>query len=117
MTGKALKDILVGYNISQSEIARQLGISQQSFNQMLSSADVKTSLLERIAVILNSPISNFYADINDATATNHSIAISGHNNHAVLGDTAVLEERVKSLEALLAEKERLIKVYEKMMDK
>lgn len=55
--------------------------------------------------------------INDATATNHSIAISGHNNHAVLGDTAVLEERVKSLEALLAEKERLIKVYEKMMDK
>ena len=56
-------------------------------------------------------------DTSDATATNHSIAISGHNNHAVLGDTAVLEERVKSLEALLAEKERLIKVYEKMMDK
>lgn len=33
------------------------------------------------------------------------------------GDTAVLEERVKSLEALLAEKERLIKVYEKMVEK
>ncbi len=28
---------------------------------------------------------------------------------------AVLQERVKALEALLAEKERLIKVYEKMM--
>lgn len=29
---------------------------------------------------------------------------------------AVLAERVKSLEALLAEKERLIKVYEKMVE-
>lgn len=56
-------------------------------------------------------------DTADATAMNHSIAISGHNNNASLGDTAVLEERVKALEALLAEKERLIKVYEKMMDR
>lgn len=28
-----------------------------------------------------------------------------------------MEERIKALEALLAEKERLIKVYEKIMDK
>lgn len=60
---------------------------------------------------------NMYIDNPEATAMNHSIAISGHNNNASLGDTAVLEERVKALEALLAEKERLIKVYEKMMDK
>ena len=33
-----------------------------------------------------------------------------------IGETAVLKERVASLEALLAEKERLIKVYEKMME-
>lgn len=32
-------------------------------------------------------------------------------------DAAVLQERIKSLEALLAEKERLIKVYERMVEK
>ena len=33
-----------------------------------------------------------------------------------IGETAVLKERIASLEALLAEKERLIKVYEKMVE-
>lgn len=41
---------------------------------------------------------------------------SVHGNVSV-GEAAVLKERVKSLEALLAEKERLIKVYEKMVEK
>lgn len=43
-----------------------------------------------------------------------NVAIGSHNSVGNVttnaGDTAVLEERVKSLEALLAEKERLIKV-------
>ncbi len=41
---------------------------------------------------------------------------SMHGNVSVATD-AVLAERVKALEALLAEKERLIKVYEKMVEK
>lgn len=47
-----------------------------------------------------------------------NVAIGSHNSVGNVttnaGDTAVLEERIKSLEALLAEKERLIKVYEKL---
>lgn len=38
------------------------------------------------------------------------------SNEFLTTDAAVLRERVASLEALLAEKERLIKVYEKMME-
>lgn len=41
---------------------------------------------------------------------------SVHGNVSVETD-AVLAERIKSLEALLAEKERLIKVYERMVEK
>lgn len=41
---------------------------------------------------------------------------SMHGNVSVATD-AVLAERVKALEALLAEKERLIRVYEKMMER
>lgn len=38
-----------------------------------------------------------------------------NGNVETIGD-AILAERVKALEALVAEKERLIKVYEKMME-
>lgn len=38
------------------------------------------------------------------------------DSNVTVGADVVLSERVKSLEALLAEKERLIKVYERMME-
>lgn len=50
----------------------------------------------------------------NGNVTDSNVAIGSHNSVGNVttnaGDTAVLEERVKSLEALLAEKERLIKV-------
>lgn len=51
--------------------------------------------------------------------TDSNVAIGSHNavGNVSVGADAVLEERVRYLEALLAEKERLIKVYEKMMEK
>lgn len=49
---------------------------------------------------------------NIATASgNSSVAVTGNNNSNISsGDTAVLQERVKSLETIVAEKERLITV-------
>lgn len=50
----------------------------------------------------------------NGNVTDSNVAIGSHNSVGNVttnaGDTAVLEERIKSLEALLAEKERLIKV-------
>lgn len=49
--------------------------------------------------------------------TDSNVAIGSHNSVGnVVSTDAVLAERVKALEALLAEKERLIKVYEKMVE-
>ena len=116
MTGEALKEFLIKKKVSQSEVARQLKISQQSFNQMLSSADVKTSLLERIAKVLNVTISSIYGEkSSDAVANGDGcVAVNGNNTVAhhittSAGD-AILQQKVASLEALLAEKERLITV-------
>lgn len=56
---------------------------------------------------------------NSATANGDgSVAVSGNNNSHVVagGETALLQERIKHLEELLAEKERLIRVYEKLME-
>lgn len=51
--------------------------------------------------------------VNGALATgNGSVAVNGNNsNHVVAGgETALLQERIKHLEDLVAEKERLIQV-------
>ena len=117
MTGERLKGIISKFKVSQSEIARQLGMSHQSLNQMLSAADVKTSLLERIAQVLNVPVSFLYGERDEgqnAVANGDgSVAVTGNNNVAgnvTIGDAAVLQERITMLERLLEEKERLIKV-------
>lgn len=122
MTGEALKEFLFKKKVSQSEVARQLKISQQSFNQMLSSADVKTSLLERIAKVLNVTISSIYGEkSSDAVANGDGcVAVNGNNTvahhittnatNATNAGDAVLQQKVEALEALLAEKERLITV-------
>ena len=48
----------------------------------------------------------------NGNVTDSNIAIGSHNSvgNVSVGTDAVLQERIKSLEALLAEKERLIKV-------
>ena len=123
MTGERLKEILAKYKVSQSEIAKQLGMSHQSLNQMLSASDIKTGLVDRIAKVLSVPISSLYGEDKEqnAIASGNGIAVAGNNNVAgnvTMGDnTAVLQERVKFLEqqvkdkeSLLEEKERTIKI-------
>lgn len=115
MTGNRLKEILYEKKVSQSQIAKLLGVSQQSFNQMLAAADIKSSLLERIAEALGENMSLFYPmDSSSAVASgNGSVAVTGNNNVAgnvTMGDTAILTERIAMLERLLEEKERTIKI-------
>lgn len=57
---------------------------------------------------------NMHGNVKDS-----NVAIGSNNSvgNVSVGTDAVLEERVRYLEALLAEKERLIKVYEKMVEK
>lgn len=60
---------------------------------------------------VNTNINGNVKDSNVAIGSNNSVG------NVSVGTDAVLEERVRYLEALLAEKERLIKVYEKMVEK
>ena len=60
---------------------------------------------------VNTNMNGNVKDSNVAIGSNNSVG------NVSVGTDAVLEERVRYLEALLAEKERLIKVYEKMVEK
>lgn len=86
MTGQELKARIAACGISQSEIARRLGMSQQSFNQGLNVPDIRTGLLERIAEVTGIPLSYFYPAA-CTTITNESSDLHVRNNSGVVSGT------------------------------
>lgn len=60
MSGEELKKKLKGEGISQIEIARLLGVSQQSVNQSLDAKDIKSGFLEDLCRVLGKDMSFFY---------------------------------------------------------
>lgn len=88
---------------------------------MVEKEDVNTSILKKLCSEFNVPISYFF-DGDEAgvqVIAHHNSQAVGIGNITQSGDQteiSLLKEKIKHLEELLAEKERLIKVYEKMME-
>ncbi len=117
MEGSYLKHKIRETGVTLKEVSDLLGITSQALNSIFNAKDVRSGTIEKVAHVLQVPVSYFYDELNyqSAIATgNESVAAINSN---VSCPTNVMEERIKALEALLAEKERLIKVYEKIMDK
>lgn len=112
-------------DINKSEMARRSGIANQNINRVLERSSIDTDKLVAISEALNFNFFDCFRTIEEqgaATADNGGVAVAGngtahHITTNASADAAVLQERIKSLEALLAEKERLIKVYERMVEK
>ena len=106
-------------------MARRSGIANQNVNRVLERSSIDTDKLVAISEALNFNFFDCFRTIEEhgtATADNGGVAVAGngtahHITTNASADAAVLQERIKSLEALLAEKERLIKVYERMVEK
>lgn len=110
--------------LNDNKVTVQLGLSVGTLGKSRKEGrDLSGKVIELIL--------NFYKDLNrvwlltgegemlcaNSAQTSHganSPNIRGNGNSVSIGNTAVLEERVKALEALLAEKERVIKLYEQM---
>ena len=103
--------------VSKSEMARRSGIADQNINRVLERTSIDTDKLIAISEALNFNFFDCFQSNENSTATadNGGVAIAGngtahHFSTSTSSELAVLRERVKSLEALLAEKERLISV-------
>ena len=103
--------------VSKSEMARRSGIANQNINRVLERTSIDTDKLIAISEALNFNFFDCFQSNENSTATadNGGVAIAGngtahHFSTSTSSELAVLRERVKSLEALLAEKERRIKV-------
>lgn len=109
MTGNELKVRLMEIGKSQKDVADLLGVTAQSLSSVLSAKDVRSGTIEKIAHAVNMPISFFYGETNSQHAmANGDSSVAAINSH--VDGNAVLQERVKSLEALVEEKERTIKI-------
>lgn len=116
-----IKNIRSVYNeskYSKSEVSAGTGLSRPTINGLLDGADVKISTLVAWANFFSKPISFFLeenecvcvSDITSSAVNVNGTIHGGQNVTACSGESAVLQEKVKLLEQLLEEKERLIKV-------
>lgn len=117
MTGKNLKEIIELLGITQRKLAELLAVTPQTISAILTAKDVRTSTIERIASVTKMPVSFFFkenADAQNAVASgDSSIAVNNITGNIEAGDTSALQERVKLLEQLLAERERIIEEKER----
>lgn len=111
--------------ITNRKVASLLGINEMTLNNKLNGIrNLDLNTIELFAehfddLSMEWLIRGTQGINNSATANGDgSVAVSGNNNSHVVagGETALLKERINHLEEMLAEKERLIKVYEKIME-
>lgn len=122
--GLSIEQKLNELGISKSEFGRKIGIPQQNVNRILCKSSIDTDKLVKISEALGY---NFFTEYEDQSSSQPAlVSLSGSHNQVngdgaqgnINGagiDVAVLEERIKAMQQLLDEKERLIKVYERMM--
>ena len=115
-----MKDIHIGHEIDErlkrlrmtkTEFARRMGMAQQNINRILQGKNITTDKLQLISEILDFDFFSLFqekeaGDINAYAIGNNPIAAV--NSEVQTTDCTVLQERVRSLEQLLMEKERMI---------
>lgn len=60
MTGEELKHVLTIAGVSQTDVARNFGVSQQNISSQLRTKDVRTKFLEQLCDMMHVTIDYFY---------------------------------------------------------
>lgn len=129
-----IKDLAEKRKISVRDLAERVGLKENQIHVMCRSNSTKIDTLEKIARVLDVPISYFFDE--DITITeryeqngDHNlqahridkyVAVDRRGNSKGAGDesecsVAVLQERIRSLEAIIAEKnERIAELKERV---
>lgn len=111
MKGDRVKNVLREHGVKITELAQMLGESQSNTSALLSGADIKTGLLERISAATGIPISEFFGEKSSISATMHG----GNGNRLqagtgnIMGDgeselVATLKGEIEMLKGIIAEK-------------
>lgn len=116
--GLAIEEKLQELKLSKTEFGRRIGIPQQNVNRILEKGTIDTGKLVQISEALKFNFFSLYCGeapkVEVKTEGDYSPASDSGDVSVIVGD-AVLVERVKSLEALVAEKnERITELKERI---
>lgn len=117
MKGADLKDLLRKEGIILSQLAEDLGMSQQNLSAAFTRDDVKSGLLEKMARVLNKPIGFFYGETSGPTQSvgnNNSQVTQVAGNYSNAPDSNVLEMLKTKDEQLLLTIKQVSKAQEQM---
>ena len=115
-----MKDIHIGHEIEQqleklrmtkTEFARMMGIAQQNVNRIINGKHITTDKLQLISEILHFDFFDLYREKEKCDIHAYAIgdnSISAVNSDIQTTDCSILQERIRHLEQLLLEKERMI---------
>lgn len=106
------------------KLASDIGMSEANLHRCVNNNKIQAADLENIARLLKVDVRLFFdndvSELSNNTATaNGASSIAAINSEVKIDkdNTTMLKERISFLEKLLTEKERLIKVYEKMEER
>ena len=111
MNGEAVKKVLKSKGVKLNSLAVLLEETPQNMSSLLSVADIKTGLLERISAATGIPMSGFFGEKSSISATMHG----GNGNRLqagtgnIMGDgdselVATLKGEIEMLKGIIAEK-------------
>jgi len=123
MTGEQLKIQLLKIEPTLVEVANKLGVSKQNLDAKLSASDIKTGLIERLAVLYERSISFFFGEESQKVSAGNGCAIALDYAHASVGidptehdELIRLREENKFLKQLLAERDETLKESRKLIN-
>ena len=110
-----LNQMFENSKLSKVEFAKRCGITRATLDNALQGGDIRVSILEKIASVLDIPVGTLFDDPPSLSLIGDNNQVNGHGAHGNINggttvDVAVLEERIKAMQQLLQEKERTIKI-------
>lgn len=118
MKGADLKDLLRKEGVILSQLAEDLGMSQQNLSAAFTRDDVKSGLLEKLARVLNKPIGFFYGEafgpVQSVGNNNSQVTQVAGNYSGAAPDSNILEILKMKDEQLLLTIRQVSKAQEQM---
>lgn len=117
MKGTDLKDLLRKEGVILSQLAEDLGMSQQNLSAAFTRDDVKSGLLEKMARVLDKPIGFFYGETFgpvQSVGNNNNQITQVAGNYSGAPDSNVLEILKMKDEQLLLTIKQVSKAQEQM---
>ncbi|MCU6767391.1 helix-turn-helix domain-containing protein [Barnesiella propionica] len=112
MNIRKLRQLVKDSGKTKVQIAKLSGITRVTLDNALQGGDIRVSIIESLAKTLGVRVGVFFDEdaIGQNAIAQGQSSVAAINSDVIIGQNVLLEEKVKHLEEIIAEKERLINI-------